>query len=161
MNTKEEIHFDKLYRLHLRTLKLRGMSDNTIDSYARAVRRVSGYFDRSPDHLTTEQLEAYFAELVESHSWSTVKIDRLGLQFYWRHVLGKDWQWVNIVKPPKVKTIPDILSVSEIERLISATQVLRYQVFAKTPKCVYLILLMLLGSVENLVIHFFSTLIHH
>ena len=72
MNTKEQAHFDKLYRLHLRTLKLRAMSDKTIDSYARAVRRVSKYFDCSPDHLTTEQLEAYFAELVVSHSWSTV-----------------------------------------------------------------------------------------
>ena len=66
MNTKEQAHFDKLYRLHLRTLKLRGMSDNTIDSYARAVRRVSKYLDCSPDHLTSEQLEAYFAELVGS-----------------------------------------------------------------------------------------------
>jgi len=72
MNTKEQAHFDQLYRLHLRTLKLRGMSDNTIDSYARAVRRVSKHFDCSPDHLTTEQLEDYFSKLVDSHSWSTV-----------------------------------------------------------------------------------------
>jgi site-specific recombinase XerD len=71
MNTIEQAHFEKLYRLHLRTLKLRGMSDNTIDSYARAVRRVSEYHDCSPDRLSTEQLEAYFAQLVESHSWST------------------------------------------------------------------------------------------
>ncbi len=72
MNTKEQAHFDQLYHLHLRTLKLRGMSDNTINSYARAVRRISKYFDCSPDHLTTDQMEAYFAELVVSHSWSTV-----------------------------------------------------------------------------------------
>jgi len=38
---------------------------------------------------------------VESHTWSTVKIDRLGLQFYWRHVLNIDWQWIEIVKPPQ------------------------------------------------------------
>ena len=82
MNTQEQAHFDRLYSLHLRTLKLRGMRDATIDSYARAIRRVAQHFDCSPDHLTTNQLEAYFAELVESHSWSTVKIDRCGLQFF-------------------------------------------------------------------------------
>ena len=129
MNSKEQIYFDKLYALHLRTLKLRGMSDNTIDSYARAVRRVSEYHDCSPDRLSTEQLEAYFAQLVESHSWSTVKIDRNGLQFFWQYVLKTDWQWVNIIKPPKVHTLPDILTSTEIERLILAARKLRYRTF--------------------------------
>ncbi len=72
MNIKEQAHFDELYKRHLRALKLQGMSDKTIDSYSRAVRRVAEYFDCSPDHLTTDQLEVYFAQLVESHSWSTV-----------------------------------------------------------------------------------------
>jgi len=40
-------------------------------------------------------------------------------------VLKKDWQWIDIVKPPKVKTIPDILTPSEIERLLAATRKLR------------------------------------
>lgn len=129
MNTKEQAHFDQLYQRHLRTLKLRGMSDKTIDSYARAVRRVSKHFDCSPDHLSTEQLEAYFAELVESHSWSTVKIDRNGLQFFWKHVLKTDWQWVNIIKAPKVQSLPDSLTPNEVERMILATRKLRYRVF--------------------------------
>ena len=67
-------------------------------------------------------MEVYFADLVESHSWSTVKIDRLGLQFFWKHVLKLDWQWVDIVKPPKVKTIPDILTPAEVKQLIGATR---------------------------------------
>jgi len=75
---------------------------------------------------------AYFADLVESHSWSTVKIDRLGLQHFWKFVLKKDWKWVDIVKPPKVKTIPDILTPSEIEQIIGATRKLRYRVFILT-----------------------------
>ena len=28
-----------------------------------------------------------------------MKIDRLGLQFFWKHVLKIEWQWLNIVKP--------------------------------------------------------------
>ncbi len=72
MKPQEQTHFDRLYGLHLRTLKLRGLRGATIDSYARAVRRGSTHLDCSPDHVTTEQLEAYFSELVDSHSWSTV-----------------------------------------------------------------------------------------
>jgi len=121
--------FDKHYQQHLQCLKLQGKADATIDSYSRAVRRIVEYFNCLPEQLSTNDLKDYFAALVESHSWSTVKVDRLGLQFYWQHVLGKDWQWVNIVKPPKIKTIPDILTLTEIERLIAATRVLRYRVF--------------------------------
>lgn len=132
MNATEQARYDRLYNCHLRTLKLRGMSDNTIDSYARAVRRVSSHFDCCPDQLTTEQLESYFSELVDSHSWSTVKIDRNGLQFFWKYVLKTDWQWVSIIKVPKVQTLPDILTLNEVERLILATHQLRYRVFLLT-----------------------------
>ena len=45
MNTTEQSRFDKLYHRHLRALKLRGMSDKTIEAYARAVRRVSQFYD--------------------------------------------------------------------------------------------------------------------
>ena len=110
MNPSEQSHFDELYHRHLRLLKLQGKSSKTIDVYARAVRRLSGHFDCCPDQLIPKQLELYFGELVESHSWSTVKVDRNGLQFFWKHVLKLDWQWVNIIKPPKIHTLPDILT---------------------------------------------------
>ena len=132
MNTREQTRFDTLYQRHLRTLKLQGHSDSTIDVYSRAVRRVSEHFDCCPDHLTTEQLESYFAELVESHSWSTVKVDRNGLQFFWKHVLERDWTWLNIVKAPRVQSLPDILTPAEVEQLLGATRKLRYRVFLLT-----------------------------
>ena len=132
MNKTEVNQFNELYQRHLRLLKLQGKAQKTIDAYSRAVRRISKHFDCCPDKLTTEQLEIYFEELVETYSWSTVKIDRLGLQFYWRYVLKRDWQWVNIIKPPKVYTIPDILTPAEIEQLIGKTRKLRYRVFLLT-----------------------------
>ena len=132
MKPAEANRFKKLYQRHLRLLKLQGKSQKTIDAYSRAVRRISEHFDCCPDQLTPEQLEIYFGELVDSHSWSTVKIDRNGLQFFWRHVLKLDWQWVNIIKPPKIHTIPDILTPVEIERLIGKTRKLRYRIFLLT-----------------------------
>lgn len=129
MKTHDKKRFDIHYQQLLKCLKLQGKAPVTVDSYSRALRRVTDYFDCLPEQLSQDNLKDYFAQLVESHSWSTVKIDRLGLQFYWRHVLNIDWQWVDIVKPPKVKTIPDILTPSEIQRMIRHARVLRYRVF--------------------------------
>jgi len=129
MKPSEVKRFASLYERHLQLLKLQGKSKSTIDAYSRAVRRIKNHYDCCPDKLTKEQLENYFGDLIESHSWSTVKIDRLGLMFFWKHVLELDWQWLNIVKPPKVKSIPDILTPTEIEQLICATKKMRYRVF--------------------------------
>ena len=92
MKASEQTRFDTLYQRHLRALKLQGLSESTIDVYSRAVRRLSEHFDCCPARLSIEQLETYFAELVESHSWSTVKVDRNGLQFFWQPVLKRDWR---------------------------------------------------------------------
>jgi integrase len=132
MKQEEVKRFDSLYAHHLKLLKLQGKSGKTIDAYSRSVRRVQKHFDCCPDLLTVDQLENYFAELIDTHSWSTVKLDRLGLMFFWKHTLKLDWQWLNMVKAPKVKTIPDILTPGEIERLIGAAEKLRYRVFLLT-----------------------------
>ena len=129
MNQAEMNRFNELYQSHLRLLKLQGKSQKIIDAYSRAVRRISEHFDCCPDQLTLQQREEYFSKLIESHSWSTVKIDRNGLQFFWKHVLKRDWQWIQMIKVPEVHSLPDILTVSEVEQLIGATRKLRYRVF--------------------------------
>ena len=132
MNASEVKRFNGLYQRHLELLKLQGKSQKTIDAYSRSVRRLRDHFDCCPDQLNQEHLESYFSQLVDTHSWSTVKIDRNGLQFFWRHVLQQDWDWINMIKPPRIKTIPDILTVAEVERLIGKTRKLRYRVFLLT-----------------------------
>lgn len=129
MNKSQQVKFESLYRKHVSALKRQGKAEKTVDVYARAVRRVAEFLDCCPDRLTQEQLEAHFDALVASHSWSTVKVDRNGLQFFYEHVLKRPWTWVDIVKPPQVRSLPDILTIKEIERLINGTRELRYQAF--------------------------------
>jgi integrase len=132
MNKAQQQHYQSLYQQHLKALRRQGKSKSTIDIYSRAVRRVTEFFDRSPDRLSTDDLKEYFSNLVETHSWSTVKVDRCGLQFFYQHVLGKDWQWVDIVKPPQVKSLPDILTTDEVSLIINSTRELRYQTYILT-----------------------------
>ncbi|WP_232286611.1 phage integrase N-terminal SAM-like domain-containing protein [Moritella sp. PE36] len=56
------------------------------------IRRISTYIDRSPDYLTTANLKSYFNRLIQTHSWSIVKIARNGLPFFYRYTLDKQWE---------------------------------------------------------------------
>lgn len=129
MNPYQQRKFDSLYQQHLNALRRQGKSDSTIDVYARAVRRIAVYFDRSPHALSFDELSKYFDWLISQRSWSTVKVDRNGLQFFYHHVLGMDWQWLDLVKPPQKHVLPTLLSRAEVLRLINATRELRYQTF--------------------------------
>jgi len=132
MNKAQQTKFNSLYQRHVSALQRQGKASTTIDVYSRAVRRITEYIDQCPDRLTEDQLKDYFTALIKSHSWSTVKVDRNGLQFFYKHVLNKEWTWVDIVKPPRKKVLPDILTLREVERLINGTRELRYQTFILT-----------------------------
>lgn len=129
MHPSEQAKFDLLYAQHLAALKRHGKADKTIDAYTRALRRLARCVDRCPDDVTVEELERYFTELIESRSWSLVKIDRNGLRFFHEQVLGRELPWLNLIKPPKVQALPDVLTQQEIARLILASRRLCYQSF--------------------------------
>jgi len=131
MDTKQpnDPQFNKYYRKHLQCLKLAGLQPKTIDAYSRAIRRIGNYFDCRVDNLTIDQHLDYFNALLASHSWSAVKLDLYGLKFFYTNVLGKTWEDIPLIKPPKTSRIPDILSVEQLQQLVCATHQLSYRVF--------------------------------
>ena len=129
MNTAASAHFDRQYQTHLKHLKLKGLQPKTIEAYARAIRRLGGYFSHRIDDLSEAQLTNYFSDLIKTHSWSAVKLDLYGLKFYTTHVLKKPWVMPNLIKPPKAQRLPDIVTVEEAKRLFAATRVVSYRVF--------------------------------
>ena len=129
MQVIEQSHFDALYHKHVRALKLKGLADKTIDAYSRAVRRLAGHLGRCPDDVTKEELDAYFAQLLESHSWSTIKVDRNGIRFFHEHILGRKPPWIDFAKAPKTQRLPDILTQREIASVIRCTRCFDFQCF--------------------------------
>jgi site-specific recombinase XerD len=129
MKTHTTEHFDRQYQTHLKHLKLKGLQPKTIEAYARAIRRLGGYFSHQIDDLSEAQLTDYFSDLIETHSWSAVKLDLYGLKFYTTHVLHKPWVMPHLIKPPKTQRLPDIVTVDEAQQLFAATRTLSYRVF--------------------------------
>ncbi|MGS0825099.1 phage integrase N-terminal SAM-like domain-containing protein [Shewanella sp. 0m-8] len=116
MDTFEQQRFGFLYEQHLTNLTLQGKLPG----------HLAAFFDRCPDNLTTDDLKRYFAQLIESHSWSTVKLDRNGLQFFYRYLLNQNWSGSALLMPTQVNRLPDILTPTEVAIVIILTHKLRY-----------------------------------
>jgi integrase/recombinase XerD len=129
MTSSSTSAFKQNYQTHLKHLKLKGLQPKTIDAYSRAIRRIGTYFDYQIDDLSEQQLTDYFTDLLESHSWSAVKLDLYGLKFYTTYVLHKPWVSIDLIKPPKTQRLPDIVTLDEAQRLFLATRTLSYRVF--------------------------------
>ena len=121
--------FNKYYTKHCKYLKLKGLQPKTIEAYARALRRIGNYFDGQLDNLSQDQLLDYFHDLLDSHSWSAVKLDLYGLKFFYTNILKKTWEDIPLIKPPKTTRIPDIVTIEQANQLFSTTSKLSYRVF--------------------------------
>lgn len=129
IETPNDSQFNYYYEKHCKYLKLSGFQPKTIDAYSRAIRRIGQYFEGQLDALTSDQLLDYFLQLLNTHSWSAVKLDLYGLKFFYQHVLKKSWLDIPLIKPPKSSRIPDIITVGQANQLFAATNKLSYRVF--------------------------------
>lgn len=129
MTSSSKSNFNRNYQTHLQHLKLKGLQPKTIEAYSRAIRRIGAYFDYQINDLSEQQLTDYFSDLLTTHSWSAVKLDLYGLKFFYQHVLHQPWVNINLIRPPKTKRLPDIVTVEEAAALFMATNKISYRVF--------------------------------
>jgi site-specific recombinase XerD len=129
MTPSNNEQFNQYYSTHCKHLKLKGLQPKTIDAYSRAIRRIGDYFEYQIYDLSKDQLLDYFYELLEHLSWSAVKLDLYGLKFFYTYVLDKTWMNIPLIKPPKTKRIPDIVTTDEAQCLFKTTRKLSYRVF--------------------------------
>ena len=61
-------------------------------------------------------------------------MDLCGLQFFHRCVLNRNMDWVIIVRSPRIRTLPEIPTREEVQRLINTVKNLRYRVFFLSSK---------------------------
>lgn len=132
MNHVEQQRFEDHHARLQRALRLQGKAKKTRQAYERAHRRAVEIIGRPADTFTAEDLKQYFDQLLTTHSWSTIRLDRCGLQFLFKHVLDKQWVWIEIVKPPKDKRLPDVLSKPELVKVLGHVRKHAYRVFLFT-----------------------------
>ncbi len=102
-------------------MQLRGLAPRTQTCYVQAVQQLARHYAKSPDLVTEDELRAYFLYLInEKHvAPGTVSIALSAIKFLFVHTLQRPWPVLDFVHPRKPRTLPAILSVEEVHRLLS------------------------------------------
>jgi len=115
-------------------LRLKGLSPRTEEAYVRAVRQLAEYCKKSPDQISEEELRQYFLYLtnVKKVSRSTHTIALSGIKFFYEHTLKRSWHTLDLVRPPKSKKMPVVLSIDEVKEILSLLKKPHYRVCLTT-----------------------------
>lgn len=110
-------------RMH-QDLQLAGLSERTQRSYLRAVRQLAAHFNTAPDKLTASQVREYILYLKNNKQFATgsLKVAVGGIKFFYSHTEPRDWEILKKLRIPRAKTLPDVLSIAEVQRLIDAVR---------------------------------------
>ena len=112
----------------LESLQLRGLSERTQERYLRAVRQLSEHYHKSPDLITEEELRQYFLFIknVKKYSRAASTIAICGIKFFFEKTLNREWTTFQLVRAPREKKLPVILSLEEVRKILSSIKLPRY-----------------------------------
>ena len=101
-------HVSPLRKKMIEDMQLHGLSENTQDSYARAVSQLSKYVHRSPDKVTEEDIREYFLYLTneKKSARSTTTVALCGIKFFYEYTLRRDWPTLRLVRPAPEHKLP-------------------------------------------------------
>jgi integrase/recombinase XerD len=104
----------------IEAMQLRGLSERTQESYLGAVRQLALYYRKSPDLLTEEELRQYFLYLRnEKHlAPNTTNTILHALRFLFLYTLQRPFPLGDLVRPPKVRKLPVVLTPEEVWLLL-------------------------------------------
>jgi integrase/recombinase XerD len=107
-------------------LRLRNYAPRTIEVYVAGVRRLAGYFNRSPDQLDAEEIRRFQLHLIEQKaSWCVFNQTVCALRFLYSVTLGQPDMIGRIPFAKKPKKLPVVLSPEEVMRLLNAPKRVR------------------------------------
>lgn len=112
-------------------LQIAGLSQRTHDGYLREVRKLAYHFGVSPDRITEEQLREYFLYLKNEKAFApgSLRVAFSGIKFFYTHTVPRDWDVLKKLRVPKQKTLPDVLTIDEVQALIAAVHTRRNAVY--------------------------------
>ena len=108
----------------LQDLQLAGLSERTQEAYLRAVRKLAAHYHQAPDQLSEAQVRDYFLHLKndKKHSPGALKIAHSGIKFFYSHSVVRDWATLLKLRVPRHKSLPDVLAIDEVRRIMEAVR---------------------------------------
>ena len=114
-------------------MTVRGLAKATQQAYLRAVRDLAAYYKRSPDTLSSRDIQRYLLMLHEERGlmYSTCNTIVHGLRFFYGTTLSRSVMRFAIPLAKEPSTLPVILSRHDIRQLCAAAETLRDRTLLK------------------------------
>lgn len=110
-------------------LKLAGYSLRTVESYSYHVKKFLEHFDKNPKKITEDEIKQYFLYLKykKKLSGSASAQAICGIKFMFQKTLDMDFKVFGIVRNPRGKKLPVILTREEVRDVLKRIRVLRHK----------------------------------
>ncbi|MBD3224558.1 MAG: tyrosine-type recombinase/integrase [Caldithrix sp.] len=120
---------DILLQAIIQDLQLAGYSPRTVEAYSYHVKKFLEYFNKDPKLICEDEIKAYFLFLKYkkklSGSASAQAIS--GIKFMFQKTLNTDFKVFGIVKNPRGKKLPVVLTREEVCSVLTKVRVLRHR----------------------------------
>jgi integrase/recombinase XerD len=118
----------------LEDMQLHGFAASTQQLYVSAIARLAQHYNKSPDLISEEDLRQYFLHLTlaQKVSRSCATIALCAMRFLFEKTLHRPWPSLDLMRPPKLKKLPVVLSKPEVSRILSCVYTLVYRVCLMT-----------------------------
>jgi integrase/recombinase XerD len=115
-------------------MQLRGLAERTQEMYVIVVRQLAEHYSKSPDLITEEELRQYFLYLKNDkhYSRSAMTVALCGLKFFYEQTLQREWAILDVVRPPRERKLPVVLSREEVHRILGRLRQPCYQACLST-----------------------------
>ena len=122
---------DPLYSRMADDLHLAGMSQRTHDGYLRAVRQLADFCKTPPERITEAQLRCYFLHLKneKKFAYGSLRVAYSGIKFFYTRTCKREWATLAPMKLQNVKSMPEVLTIAQVHRIIDAATTQRIAVY--------------------------------
>jgi site-specific recombinase XerD len=112
-------------------MDLHGYAKRTKQSYLRAVRQLENFWSRPADELSEEEVREYFLYCKNELGWrsNTLRIAYSGIKFLYVTTLESDWRTLKLLKTRHVSTLPTVLDIDDVTKIISTMKVAHVKAF--------------------------------
>ena len=112
-------------------LHLAGRSQRTVHGYLRSVRQLADFSRRSPDKVTESQLRRFFLHLKNERqfAYGSLRVAYSGIKFFFTRTCKRNWETLATMKLQNAKTLPEVLTIRQVHRIINAVRVERIAVY--------------------------------
>ncbi len=115
--------------LQTKEMQIRNYSPRTIETYCKLLCHLEKELGKSLDEITTEDFKSRLHFMITKNGASTSTINQLisAFKIFYVDICHREWEEFRVKRPRREKKLPIVLSLEEVQRMISVTNNLKHK----------------------------------